>query len=116
MTNQTSVIQHEIKTALKTFGLLAALVFLTVVRSYLHISLMWSILIEGVKIGIVVGYFLHLSTGKKLIHMVWALTIIFAFGFLLIPLARFDVLKGSEDISLKLQKQEKPPVEEPHVH
>lgn len=108
-------VQKEIETSLKFLGILACLIILTITRSYLHLPVVYSIFIEITKIGIVVGYFAHLIAGRKMIHFVWMMTIIFVLGLLVLPLAnRIDKQKGSEDIAVEGIKQEKN--ESGHVH
>lgn len=114
-TPKTHDVQSEVKTSLKFLGILGSLVLLTVLRKYLHWPVVYSIFIEIIKGGIVVGYFSYLIAGRKVIHLVWFLTIILAAGLLLLPFFhRLDRQKGSEDILT--QGMDQGQIKTDHVH
>ncbi len=83
-------IDHHVKIYMTVFAALAVLTAVTVAVSYLHISVMMAIVvalfIAVIKGSLVACYFMHLISEKKLIYSVLALTVLFFFFALLIPM------------------------------
>jgi caa(3)-type oxidase subunit IV len=82
-------IDHHVRAALIVFGALMVLTGLTVAASYLHLptgpAIALALLIATVKGGLVVSWFMHLISERKLIHAVLGLTVFFFFVLLLMP-------------------------------
>ena len=120
--SQTNHAAEDVKTCLKVFPILAALILITVAVHQAHLPYKIQLLIEIVKLCIAVGYFLHLVANRKEISNVWLLTIVFVAALLLLPIANgMNHLKGTVDVSKDLQAQklaEEPAVSEEgeHVH
>ncbi len=82
-------IDSHVRAALVVFGALLVLTGLTVSASYLHLpmraTIAGALLIATVKGGLVVSWFMHLISERKLIYAVLALTVFFFFALLLMP-------------------------------
>ena len=82
-------IDHHVRTALIVFGALMVLTGLTVGASYLDLphkgAIALALLIATVKGGLVVSWFMHLISERKLIFAVLGLTTFFFFLLLLMP-------------------------------
>ena len=104
--SQANHMNHDVKTCLKVFPLLAVLILITVAVHQSHLPYNVQLTIELVKAVIAVGYFLHLISNRSQISNVWGLTIIFVFALLLLPLSNaFNHLHGTVDTSKELQAQ-----------
>ena len=82
---------HHIKVYRKVFILLLILTICTVGASYIHFPYAWLGLFVGLLIACVKGYFvasefMHLNNEKSFIYGVLALTVIFFFVLLFMPL------------------------------
>ena len=82
-------IDHHVRAAFIVFGALMVLTGLTVGASYLHLphkpAIALALLIATVKGALVVSWFMHLISEKKLIYAVLSLTTVFFFVLLLMP-------------------------------
>jgi cytochrome c oxidase subunit 4 len=82
-------IDRHIKAAFVVFGALMVLTLATVGVSYLHLpkgpAIALALVIATTKGGLVLGWFMHLISEKKLIHAVLILTVMFFFVLLLMP-------------------------------
>ena len=82
-------VKKEVRTYIAVFVALAVLTVFTVGVSYLHLPLAAAIalalIIASVKGTLVVVYFMHLRTEKKIVLLVLVLTVIFFFMLLLYP-------------------------------
>jgi cytochrome c oxidase subunit 4 len=83
-------IDHHVKIYMIVFAALAVLTAVTVAVSYLHVSVMLAIgialSIATIKGTLVACYFMHLISEKKLIYAVLAITVLFFFFALMIPM------------------------------
>ncbi len=83
-------IDSHVRTALIVFGALLVLTGLTVGASYLHLphtlGIGLALAIATIKGGLVLAWFMHLISEKKLILSVLALTMAFFFVLLLVPI------------------------------
>ena len=118
---QANHMNHDVKTCLKVFPLLAALILVTVAVHQSHLPYKVQLVIEIVKAVIVIGYFLHLISNRTQISNVWLLTIVLVAGLLLLPIGNaLNHLHGTVDTSKELQAEkaaEGPAAEEgEHVH
>ncbi len=82
-------VKHHVKIYIRVFAALAVLTGLTVSVSYLHLPLLWAVLIALViasfKGSLVAAFFMHLSTEKKIIVTILFFTVLFFFAVLIIP-------------------------------
>ena len=82
-------IDHHVRAALIVFGCLILLTGMTVAASYLHLphtlAITLALAIATVKGGLVVSWFMHLISERKLILSVLSLTVFFFFVLLLMP-------------------------------
>jgi cytochrome c oxidase subunit 4 len=82
-------IDHHVRAALIVFGCLMLLTGMTVGASYLHLphklAITLALVIATVKGGLVVSWFMHLISERKLIYAVLSLTTFFFFVLLLMP-------------------------------
>ncbi len=82
-------IDHHVKIYLRVFGALIVLTAITVAVSYLELSSVGAIalalFIASIKGSLVACYFMHLIDERKLILAVLALTVLFFFFALVIP-------------------------------
>jgi len=81
-------IQAHVKVYIKVFGALAILTVVTVGVGYLHLpiwpALIVALLIASVKGGLVGGFFMHLSSEKKVIFYVLLVTATFLLAMFVI--------------------------------
>ena len=90
MTDDHAVdIDKHVRVYITVFVALMALTIITVAVSYLHLPLPMAItvalLVAIIKGSLVVGYFMHLISEKKLIYAVLVLTVVFFFALLALP-------------------------------
>ena len=82
-------IDHHVRAAFIVFGCLMLLTGMTVGASYLHLphktAIALALVIATVKGGLVVSWFMHLISERKLILAVLSLTAFFFFVLLLMP-------------------------------
>ncbi len=82
-------IQKQVKTYIAVFVALAVLTVLTVAVSYLNLPIYAAIavalLIASVKVGLVMAFFMHLISEKKIIYWILALAFLFFLQLLLVP-------------------------------
>lgn len=82
-------VEHHVRAALIVFGALMVLTGLTVGASYLDLphkaAIALALVIATVKGALVVSWFMHLISEKKLIYAVLSLTTVFFFVLLLMP-------------------------------
>ncbi len=82
-------IEHHVRAALVVFGCLLVLTGLTVAASYMHLphnaAIALALAIAVVKGTLVVCWFMHLISERKLIYGVLSLTTFFFFAVLLMP-------------------------------
>ena len=101
MNAQSHDIKSEIKGYMIVFAALAGLTIVTVTVKYLHLGIAAAItvalIIATVKGSLVVCYFMHLISEKKLIYAILIFTVIFIAGlFILLLSGHHDILSGSE--------------------
>ncbi len=89
-------IHHHLKTYVSVFVALMALTVVTVLASYLKLSLtatiILALIIASIKGTLVACYFMHLISEKKTIYLVLILSVLFIAGLpLLTLLAKYDV-------------------------
>ena len=96
-----AVSQEEIKKHVRTYVMvfvaLMALTIVTVAVSYLHLNVMYAVIvalfIATIKGSLVAAYFMHLISEKKLIYATLILTVFFVAVMFAIPMfARADVI------------------------
>ena len=82
-------VQKQVKIYIRVFLALAALTVLTVGASYLQlpfrVTVAVALLIASVKSSLVAGFFMHLSSEKKIIYSILGLAAVFFFVLLLWP-------------------------------
>jgi cytochrome c oxidase subunit 4 len=82
-------IDKHMRAAYVVFGALLVLTGVTVAVSYLHLptkaAIALGLAIATLKGGLVVCWFMHLVSEKKLIYAVLAITVVFFFVLLLLP-------------------------------
>lgn len=82
-------IDHHVRAAVVVFGALLALTLVTVAISYLDVStgvaIALALAVATIKGSLVVCYFMHLLSERKLIYAVLVLTVLFFFFVLLGP-------------------------------
>ena len=82
-------IKKHVRTYILVFAALAFLTVVTVAISYLHLStgpaVAVAMLVASVKGSLVAAYFMHLISEKKIIYWILALTALFFFILLFIP-------------------------------
>jgi cytochrome c oxidase subunit 4 len=82
-------VEHHVRAALIVFGALILLTGMTVGASSLHLphktAIALALIIATVKGGLVVSWFMHLISERKLIYAVLSLTTVFFFVLLLMP-------------------------------
>ena len=80
-------VKQQVRVYRRVFLALMALTAVTVAVSYLHLPILWAVgaalFIATVKGSLVAGFFMHLSTEKKIIFCVLVLAAVF-FVFLLV--------------------------------
>lgn len=89
MSHSPEEVKQHIKVYITIFISLAVLTAVTVAVSYFHLPLFWAVavalIIATFKGSLVATFFMHLSTEKKIIFAVLALTVFFFFALLLLP-------------------------------
>ncbi len=89
-THNTEEMLKHIRIYILVFVALAVLTGVTVWASYLKVSevnhIVIAMFIAVIKGGLVVAYFMHLISEKKLIYSILGLTVVFFFALLLITL------------------------------
>ncbi len=89
MSHTHEEIDHHVKIYVRVFVALAVLTVITVAVSYIELSpamgIALGLFIATVKASLVACYFMHLISEKKLILAVMAVTVLFFFFELLIP-------------------------------
>ena len=82
-------LEHHVRAAFIVFGCLILLTGMTVAASYLHLphtmAITLALVIATVKGGLVVSWFMHLISERKLIYGVLSLTTFFFFVLMLMP-------------------------------
>lgn len=83
-------IDRQVRVYMIVFGALLVLTAVTVAASYLDLhteaAITLALAIAGIKGTLVACYFMHLIDEKKLVYAVMALTVLFFFFELLVPL------------------------------
>lgn len=83
-------IDKQVRTYMKVFGALIVLTIITVGASYLHLppgpGLALGLLIATVKASLVALFFMHLIDENKIIYWTMAVSVVFFFFELFIPL------------------------------
>ena len=104
--SQVNNVDHDVKTCLKVFPLLAFLILVTVAVHQAHLPYKFQLVIEIVKAFIAVGYFLHLMANRREISNTWILTIIFVLALLFLPIANgLNHIHGTTDTSKQIQTE-----------
>jgi cytochrome c oxidase subunit IV len=89
VTSSAEEVRSHLKVYWTVFGALLVLTGVTVGVSYLHLPVHLAVLlalaVALVKGSLVAGYFMHLLTERKVIYWTLALTVLFFFFVLLIP-------------------------------
>ena len=79
--HDTASMQDHIRVYLMVFGALGVLTVVTVLASYLNLStsegIFLALIIASVKASLVLGYFMHLITERKMIIWILVMTIFF---------------------------------------
>ena len=82
-------VKHHVRIYVRVFGALAVLTALTVAVSYLHLPIVWAVLIAlaiaSFKGSLVVAFFMHLSGEKKIIFVILLFAVLFFFFVLVLP-------------------------------
>jgi len=82
-------VDRHVRTYVLVFAALAVLTVVTVAVSYLHLpvaqAVVVALIIACIKGALVASYFMHLISERKLIYGVLALTVLFFFVLLLLP-------------------------------
>ena len=88
--HDTASMQDHIRVYLMVFGALGVLTVVTVLASYLNLStsegIFLALIIASVKASLVLGYFMHLITERKMIIWILLMTIFFFFIMIFLPL------------------------------
>jgi cytochrome c oxidase subunit 4 len=83
-------IDRHVRVYITVFVVLMVLTIVTVAVSYLHlplpIAIAVALLVATIKGSLVVGYFMHLISEKKLIYAVLAVTVVFFVALMLLPI------------------------------
>ena len=84
-------ISKHVKTYFMVFGALMVLTIVTVGVSYLHLetheAIAAALFIATIKASMVALFFMHLNHERELIYYVLALTVVFFFVLMIVPLA-----------------------------
>lgn len=92
-------IKKHVRVYIMVFAALGVLTVLTVAVAYLHLSIVAAVsvalLIASVKAGLVAGFFMHLTTEKKLIYSILVLTIVFFLAMVFIFLGAYGDQLGA---------------------
>ena len=82
--HDTASMQDHVRVYLMVFGALGVLTVVTVLASYLKLStsegIFLALIIASVKASLVLGYFMHLITERKMIIWILVMTVFFFFG------------------------------------
>ncbi len=97
-------IKKEIRVYITVLISLAVLTGVTVGVSYFHLpaaqAIILALFIAMIKGSLVVCYFMHLISERKLVYLILLVTVFFFFGLLLLPLFNFhDDLFGTIHVS-----------------
>ena len=96
----SQAIHKQVKGYMMVFGTLAVLTIVTVLVSYLDVSIgaavAIALLIATVKGSLVALFFMHLSHEKRAIYWVLLLTAVFFIFLILIPMGTFADHTGSD--------------------
>lgn len=88
-----SEVQHHVRVYVSVFVALLVLTLLTVAVSYLHLPIGYAVLIAlivaGVKGTLVAGNFMHLFKERKVLYWALALTVVFFFVLMFVPMMAF---------------------------
>ena len=88
--HSTESIQEHIRVYIMVFGALAFLTVVTVLASYLEVSIsegiFLALIIASFKASLVAGYFMHLITERAMIIWILLLTVLFFFVMIFLPL------------------------------
>ena len=107
-------IRSEVKGYMIVFAALAGLTIVTVAIKYLHLGIAAAItvalIIATVKGSLVVCYFMHLISEKKLIYAILIFTVIFLAGlFILLLSGHHDIQSGSKFLTTSAPPEGAPP-------
>ena len=84
-------ISKHVKTYFMVFGALMVLTIITVGVSYLHLpvhqAIIVALFIATIKGSLVALFFMHLNHERKMIYWVLALTVVFFFVLMLVPIS-----------------------------
>ncbi|MDO8580311.1 MAG: cytochrome C oxidase subunit IV family protein [Candidatus Omnitrophota bacterium] len=111
-------IQKEVRGYMIVFVALMAGTIITVAVSYFHLPLIKAItvalLVATIKASLVVCYFMHLISEKKLIYIVLSLTVVFFLGLLSLPALEYHSLpEGTQHKPFTIENTA-PPIETHH--
>ena len=88
--HDTASMQDHIRVYLMVFGALGVLTIVTVLASYLTLStseaIFLALIIASVKASLVLGYFMHLITERKMIIWILLMTVFFFFIMIFLSL------------------------------
>jgi cytochrome c oxidase subunit 4 len=88
--HNSASMQNHIRIYLMVFGSLGVLTIITVLASYLNLStsegIFLALIIASVKASLVLGYFMHLISERKLIIWILLITVFFFFVMIFLPL------------------------------
>ena len=88
--HNSASMQNHIRIYLMVFGALGVLTIITVLASYLNLStsegIFLALIIASVKASLVLGYFMHLISERKLIIWILLITVFFFFVMIFLPL------------------------------
>ena len=88
--HDSTSMQEHIRVYLMVFGALGVLTIITVLASYLKLStpegIFLALIIASVKASLVLGYFMHLISERKIIIWILLLTVLFFFVMIFLPL------------------------------
>ena len=88
--HDTASMQDHVRVYLMVFGALGVLTVVTVLASYLKLStsegIFLALIIASVKASLVLGYFMHLITERKMIIWILVMTVFFFFVMIFLPL------------------------------
>lgn len=82
-------VKKHVKVYVRVFSALAVLTVLTVAVSYLHLPILWAVVIALViaafKGSLVAAFFMHLFSEKKIIYVILLVTVFFFLALLFLP-------------------------------
>ena len=93
-------IKKEVLGYLIVFGVLFILTVVTVSVSYLHLpiqqAVILALIIACIKAGLVVCYFMHLISERKLIYAILILVVVFFIALMALPSCQHhDIIRGA---------------------